>query len=287
MAAGDPHDAVGVLDAYAFDVKFFTEFERFDRHLEKLKRGPADARVHWVSICTPNYLHDAHVRLALRIGANAICEKPLVISPWNLDQLQELEEETGGKVNTVLQLRVHPSLVALRERLLQEQSSRHQAQLTYVTGRGSWYHISWKGDEDRAGGVATNIGIHFFDLLRWLFGRVQSHGVYLRGPSKMSGYLELERADVSWFLSVDVRDLPFDAVPGKTSTFRSITVDGSEIEFSEGFADLHTPVYERTLAGDGFGIDDARSSIELACALQTAPITPAGDLAHPYLFRHQ
>ncbi|MEI6246701.1 MAG: Gfo/Idh/MocA family oxidoreductase, partial [Acidobacteriota bacterium] len=167
VAAGDPHDAVGVLDAYTFDVKFFTEFERFDRYLEKLKRGPADARVHWVSVCSPNYLHDAHIRLALRIGANAICEKPLVINPWNLDQLQALEEETGGRVNTVLQLRVHPSLVELRERLLRNPDERHRVQLTYVTGRGAWYHISWKGDVNRSGGIVTNIGVHFFDLLPW------------------------------------------------------------------------------------------------------------------------
>jgi len=283
VAACDPHDAVGVLDAYAFDVKFFTEIERFDRHIEKLKRGSVEGRVHWVSICTPNYLHDAHIRLALRVGANAICEKPLVISPWNLDQLQAIEAETGGRVSTVLQLRVHPSLVALREQILRDQSKRHQVQLTYITARGAWYHTSWKGNEDRAGGMATNIGIHFFDLLTWLFGGVQAHGVHLRTPSRMSGYLQLEGADVSWFLSVDVRDLPFDAVPGKASTYRSITVDGGEVEFSDGFTDLHTRVYERTLAGEGFGIEDARPSIELAYKLQNAPVMPPGDLAHPYL----
>jgi len=285
VAAGDPHDAVGILDKYAFDVKFFTEFERFDRHLEKLKRGPAESRVHWVSVCTPNYLHDAHVRLALRIGANAICEKPLVISPWNLDQLQALEQETGGRVNTVLQLRVHPSLVALREKLQQEQGRRHKVELTYVTARGAWYLTSWKGDLDRAGGVAANIGIHFFDLLPWLFGSVRRRGIHLSTRTRMSGFLELERADVSWFLSVEAADLPFAATPGKTSTYRSITVDGSEVEFSDGFADLHTRVYERTLAGQGFGIDDARPSIELAYALQNDPVTAPGDLAHPQLLK--
>jgi UDP-N-acetyl-2-amino-2-deoxyglucuronate dehydrogenase len=283
VAACDPHDAVGVLDAYAFDAKFFTEIERFDRLLEKLKRGPAEGRVHWVSICTPNYLHDAHIRLALRVGADAICEKPLVINPWNLDQLQAIEEETGRHVKTVLQLRVHQSVVALRERLLAEEARRHHVQLTYVTGRGAWFQQSWKGNEDRSGGIATNIGIHFFDLLLWLFGRVQTHAVHARGPLRMSGCLEMERADVSWFLSVDVRDLPFKAEAGRSSTYRSITVDGEEVEFSDGFADLHTRIYERTLAGEGFGIDDARASIELAYALTTAPITPPGDLAHPLL----
>lgn len=283
VAAVDTHDAVGVLDSYAFDVKFFTEIERFDRHMEKLKRGPEESRVNWVSICSPNYLHDAHIRLALRIGAQAICEKPLVINPWNLDQLQAIEAETGGKVNTILQLRVHPNLVALRERLLQETGKRHRVQLTYVTGRGAWYHTSWKGQEDRSGGVATNVGIHFFDMLSWLFGGVKGHGVHLNDPKRMSGFLELERADVSWFLSVDVSDLPFAPVPGKSSTFRSITVDGQEMEFTEGFTDLHTRVYERTLAGEGFGIDDARPSIELVYRLRKAPVTPPGDLAHPYL----
>ena len=283
VAAVDTHDAVGVLDSYAFDVKFFTEIERFDRHMEKLKRGPAESRVNWVSICSPNYLHDAHIRLALRIGAQAICEKPLVINPWNLDQLQAIEAETGGKVNTILQLRVHPSLVALRERLLQETGKRHRVQLTYVTGRGAWYHTSWKGQEDRSGGIATNVGIHFFDMLSWLFGGVKGHGVHLNDPKRMSGFLELERADVSWFLSVDVSDLPFSPVPGKSSTFRSITVDGEEMEFTEGFTDLHTRVYERTLAGEGFGIDDARPSIELVYRLRKSPLTPPGDLAHPFL----
>ena len=283
VAAGDPHDAVGVLDSCAFDVKFFTEIERFDRHLEKLKRGPSEGRVHWVSICTPNYLHDAHIRLALRVGADAICEKPLVISPWNLDQLQAMEEETGKRVFTILQLRVHPSLTGLHENLLADRTRRHQVQLTYVTARGAWYQRSWKGDLDRSGGVAANIGIHFFDLLPWLFGPVRRYGVHANEPTRMSGFLELERADVSWFLSVEVGDLPFEAVPGKSSTYRSITVDGREIEFSEGFGDLHTRVYQRTLAGEGFGIDDARPSIELAYALQTAAVQPAGSLAHPYL----
>jgi UDP-N-acetyl-2-amino-2-deoxyglucuronate dehydrogenase len=283
VAAADPHDSVGVLDDYAFDVKFFTEIERLDRHLEKLRRGPAEGRIHWVSVCSPNYLHDAHIRLALRVGASVICEKPLVINPWNLDQLQAIQDETSGLVRTVLQLRVHPNLVALRERLLDEdQAKRHQVQLTYVAGRGAWYQRSWKGDEGRSGGVATNIGIHFFDLLIWLFGRATLQRVHLREATRMSGTLELERADVAWFLSTDVQDLPFAAVPGRASTFRSIIVDGNEVEFTEGFTDLHTRVYERTLAGAGFGIEDARPSIELVYRLRGTPVTPPLDHVIPF-----
>jgi UDP-N-acetyl-2-amino-2-deoxyglucuronate dehydrogenase len=287
VAAVDPHDAVGVLDQYAFDVRFFTEFERFDRHLEKLKRGPAEGRVHWITICSPNYLHDAHIRLALRVGAQVLCEKPLVINPWNLDQLEAIEAETGGRVNTVLQLRVHPALVALRERLQAATGRRHRVQLTYVTGRGAWYHTSWKGVEERSGGVATNIGIHFFDLLCWLFGSARSHAVHLRDPLRLSGCLELERADVTWFLSVDPADLPFEGRPGQSTTYRSVTVDGEEINFTEGFTDLHTRVYEHTLAGNGFGIAEARPSIELVYRLRTAALAAPGELVHPYLARRQ
>lgn len=285
LAAADPHDAVGILDGYAFDVKFFTEIERFDRYMEKLRRGPEAERIHWVSICTPNYLHDAHIRLALRVGAHALCEKPLVINPWNLDQLQAIEEETGGRVHTVLQLRVHPDLVALREKLLSERKERHVVQLTYVTARGPWYRASWKGSEERSGGIATNIGIHFFDLLTWLFGKSRGERVHLREPVRMSGTLELERADVSWFLSIDVNDLPVASVPGKASTFRSIIIDGDEIDFTEGFTDLHTRVYEASIAGEGFGIEDARPSIELVHRLRNLPVTAPDGLVHPQLTR--
>jgi UDP-N-acetyl-2-amino-2-deoxyglucuronate dehydrogenase len=284
VAAVDPHDAVGVLDKYAFDVRFFTEIERFDRHLEKLRRGPEADRVDYVSVCSPNYLHDAHIRLALRVGAHVICEKPLVINPWNLDALQELEGETGRRVNTVLQLRLHPQLIALREKLTSAAApDPHEVCLTYVTARGSWYDVSWKGSEERSGGLVTNIGIHFFDLLIWLFGGVAGCEVHLRDPRRLSGYLELERARVRWFLSSDIRDLPFTPEPGVKTTFRSITVDGQEIEFSEGFTDLHTRVYEASLAGRGFGIDDSRPSIELSYRIrQTAPVIVAGHL-HPML----
>ena len=281
VAATDPHDAVGILDRFAFDVRFFNEIERFDRHLEKLRRGPAEQRIDYVTICSPNHLHDAHIRLALRVGADAICEKPLVINPWNLDALQEIERETGRRVRTILQLRVHPQLVALREQLMADRSKRHDVCLTYITARGSWYDVSWKGREERSGGIVTNIGIHFFDLLIWLFGAVRSSVVNLRGPHEAAGVLDLERADVRWFLSTNSSDLPFTPEPGKKTTFRSITVDGQEIEFSEGFTDLHTRVYEQVLAGDGFGIDDARPSIELTSAIREAAIQPPGPDAHP------
>jgi UDP-N-acetyl-2-amino-2-deoxyglucuronate dehydrogenase len=209
VAAADPHDAVGVLDRHSFDVRYFREFERFDRHLEKLRRGPEEGRVHFMSICSPNFLHDAHIRLALRIGAQAICEKPLVINPWNLDALEEIEQETGGKVHTVLQLRVHPQLVDLRARLAAEsRAARHDVVLTYVTSRGPWYDVSWKGSEERSGGVATNIGIHFFDLVLWLFGAAKESAVHLHETHRMAGVLELERARVRWFLSTDAADLP-------------------------------------------------------------------------------
>lgn len=281
IAATDPHDAVGILDRFAFDVRFFTEFERFDRHLEKLRRGPEASRVHYLTICSPNYLHDAHIRLALRVGAHAICEKPLVINPWNLDALEELEHESGNRVFTILQLRVHPQLIALRDRLRAEPGRRHQVRLTYVTARGGWYHVSWKGRPDRSGGIVTNIGIHFFDLLTWLFGPVRKSEVHLRDEDRAGGILELERADVQWFLSTDTADLPFEPQPGTKTTFRSITVDGQEVEFSEGFTDLHTRVYEEILSGRGFGIADARPSVELTSQIRQAEVRrPTAD-AHP------
>jgi UDP-N-acetyl-2-amino-2-deoxyglucuronate dehydrogenase len=283
VAAVDPHDAVGVLDRFAQDARFFTEIERFDRHLEKLRRGPADARVHYVSICSPNYLHDAHIRLALRLGAHAICEKPVVINPWNVDALRELEQETGGRVNTVLQLRLHPSLIALKKTLDDERSSgKHEVDLTYITGRGPWYGVSWKGSMERSGGIATNIGIHFFDMLLWLFGEVEASEVYMRQPRKEAGYLECARARVRWFLSTDFDDLP-SAAAGET-TFRSITIDGQELDFTEGFTDLHTRVYEEVLAGRGFGLEDARPSITLAQRIRESVVTTPGPRdAHPKL----
>ena len=274
IAAADPHDAVGILDRYSFDVRFFTEIERFDRHLEKLRRGPEDQRVHYVSICSPNYLHDAHIRLALRIGADAICEKPIVINPWNLDALQDLERETGRRVSTILQLRLHPALSALKKSISQgDPAHRYRVNLTYTTSRGRWYQVSWKGMEERSGGLATNIGIHFFDMLIWLFGRPVGSRVHVRDEWRTEGELELDHADVSWFMSAHPADLPFEAVAGQKTTFRSITIDGEEVEFSEGFADLHTRSYEEILAGHGFGIDDARPSIELAHQVRRQRLT--------------
>ena len=286
VAAVDPNDSVGFLDQHAFDIRFFTEIERFDRHLEKLRRGPEENRVSFMSICSPNYLHDAHCRLALRIDADAICEKPLVVNPWNLDALQELEGETKRRIWTVLQLRIHPKLVALRESLRSQASSvRHDVVLTYITARGGWYHASWKGSEEKSGGIATNIGIHLFDLLWWLFGNAEASTVHLDGRKQMAGFIEFERARVRWFLSVDPADLPFPAVPGKVSTFRSIVIDGEEVEFTDGFADLHTRIYEEILAGRGFGIEDARPSIELVHRIRTATVDPsaASDTRHPWL----
>ena len=282
VAAVDPKDSVGVLDQYSFDVRFFTEIERFDRHLEKLRRGVEEKRIQYVSICSPNYLHDAHCRLALRVGAEAICEKPLVINPWNLDTLEELEAETGHHIHTILQLRIHPELLKLKQSL-QGTSGQHDVELTYITSRGPWYQVSWKGQQDKSGGVATNNGVHFFDLLLWLFGPVVDIRVYHSDDRRMSGFIKLEHARVRWFLSVDSKDLPFPVQVGQKTTYRSIRVDGQEIEFSEGFTDLHTRVYEETLAGRGFGIAEARPSIELTHAIRLAPLSTKDELAHPLL----
>lgn len=281
IAAVDPGDSVGIIDRFFPDVKFFTEFERFDRHCEKLKRIGEDSRIHYVSICSPNYLHDAHCRFALRIGADAICEKPLVLNPWNIDALLELEQESGRRIFTILQLRVHPALIALRERLRAEKrTTKHEVMLTYVTSRGNWYLVSWKGQVDRSGGLATNIGIHFFDLLIWLFGPVEQSEVHVANLKKTGGFLELEHARVKWFLSIDRDDLPLEAREKEQPTFRSITIDGTEVEFSEGFTELHTEVYRRTLVGNGFGLEDTRPSITLAHDIRVA--TPIGvtDNAH-------
>jgi UDP-N-acetyl-2-amino-2-deoxyglucuronate dehydrogenase len=279
VAAVDPHDAVGLLDKYSFDVRFFTEIERFDRHLEKLRRGPDSERVHVVSICSPNYLHDAHIRLALRAGGHAICEKPLVINPWNLDSLLDVEAETGKQVYTVLQLRLHPQLLALRDWIRATGNTQHDVCLTYCAPRGPWYDVSWKGSDERSGGIVTNIGIHLFDLLIWFFGRVTACEVHLREARRIAGYLELERARVRWFLSTDAADLPSATETGIRTTRRSIVVDEREVEFSDGFGDLHTRIYEEVLAGRGFGIDDSRPSIELSYRIRQAdPVPVAGHL---------
>lgn len=286
VAAVDPHDAVGILDTYFPDAKFFTEVERFDRYLEKLRRGPDAAPVDYVSICSPNYLHDAHCRLALRIKADAICEKPLVINPWNLDQLIELEEEHARRIHTVLQLRLHPALLRMKEELDREPwGGRHQVTLTYVTRRGAWYDASWKGNDEKSGGVVMNIGIHFFDLLLWLFGGSSRSEVHLSSPRRSAGLLQLERATVRWFLSIDPSDLPATVREAGGYAHRSLTLDGSEIEFSEGFGDLHTAVYREIMAGRGFGISEARPAIELVHAIRHSREMSAAVKPHPFLWR--
>ena len=265
VAAMDPNDSVGIIDSYAPEAAFFTEFERFDRHAEKLRRMGDEHRLHYVSICSPNYLHDAHCRFALRIGTDAICEKPLVLNPWNVDALRALEEETGQRIWCVLQLRLHPAVIELKKKIDAEPpGKRHQVELTYITPRGKWYDVSWKGDPAKSGGVATNIGIHFFDMLIWVFGDVQQSTVLRDKPRSMQGELVLEKADVAWHLSVDAADLP----DGHHGAFRSFALDGYPFDFSEGFGDLHTRVYEQAVRGEGFALSDVLPSITLAQQLR-------------------
>jgi len=285
VAALDKSDSVGILDSYFFDVAFFTEFERFDRHVEKLRRMGEEKRPHYVSICSPNYLHDAHVRFALRIGAAAICEKPLVLNPWNLDALAEMEKETGKRIYNVLQLRLHPSFISVREKVRHAPpGKKYSIELTYVVSRGNWYFASWKGDVNKSGGIGTNIGVHFFDVLMWIFGEVRHCEVHLADSRKMAGVLELEKAQVRWFLSVGREDLPPQAVREGRTTYRSITIDGEKFEFSEGFTDLHTEVYRQILAERGFGIEEVRPSIDLVYKLRNSnPVRNDGSSAHPFL----
>lgn len=283
-AAMDPNDSVGIIDSYFPEAAFFTEFERFDRYAEKLRRKASG--IQYVSICSPNYLHDAHIRFALRIRADAICEKPLVLSPWNVDGLAELEEEYGVKVWNILQLRLHPSIIALKEKVATEISADpgrcYDIDLTYITSRGRWYFISWKGDVEKSGGIASNIGIHFFDMLSWIFGQVKENIVHISQPDTSSGFLSLAHARVRWFLSVNSAFLPDDISKKRMRTYRSITVDGLEIEFSGGFADLHTRSYQEILAGRGFGLLDARSSIETVHHIfSSTPVGMTGDI-HPF-----
>lgn len=285
IAASDPSDSVGVIDSYFPESSFFREFERFDRHLEKLRRK--DEGVDYLSICSPNYLHDAHIRLALRIGAHAICEKPLVLNPWNIDALQELAEEYERNIYCILQLRTHPAITRLKEKIDAEKNGvMHDIDLSYITSRGRWYLVSWKGTIEQSGGLATNIGIHFFDMLIWIFGAVKRLEVHVSEPRKVAGYLELEKARVRWFLSIDSSDLPEKARAESKTTFRSIAIDGEEVEFSGGFTDLHTRVYEQTLSGRGFSPEDCRASIQLAHDIRFA--VAKGVKAHShYLLRKQ
>ncbi|APX77717.1 MULTISPECIES: Gfo/Idh/MocA family oxidoreductase [Achromobacter] len=284
VAALDPNDSVGIIDSHFPTADFFTEFERFDRHLDKLRRAGDSKRVDYVSICSPNYLHDSHMRFALRSGADAICEKPLVLNPWNIDGLQDIERDTGRKVNTILQLRVHPAIMALREKVQKEKkATKHEVDLTYITSRGHWYLQSWKGDLKKSGGIATNIGVHFFDMLHFIFGALQENIVHKSEDTKAAGYLEYEHARVRWFLSVDVEDVPQAQREAGQRTFRSITVDGEEIEFSGGFTDLHTRSYQEILAGRGFGLEENRVAISTVAAIRQAPIAPLAGDYHPFL----
>ena len=286
VAAYDPNDSVGIIDSHFPEADFFTEFERFDRHVDKLRRANDGRQVDHIAICSPNYLHDSHMRFALRSGADAICEKPLVLNPWNIDGLLEIERDTGNKVNTILQLRVHPAIVALRQRVLSGQrDTKHEVDLTYITSRGHWYLQSWKGDLKKSGGIATNIGVHFFDMLHYIFGALQGSVVHLAADTKAAGYLEYEHARVRWFLSVDVADVPAAQRAAGQRMYRSITVDGEGIEFSGGFTDLHVRSYEELLAGRGFGLEDNRTAISTVAAIRNAtPVALVGDY-HPFLKR--
>jgi UDP-N-acetyl-2-amino-2-deoxyglucuronate dehydrogenase len=301
VAVLDPSDSVGVIDSYFPESDFFTEFERFDRHVDKKRRG-GDG-IDYVSICSPNYLHDAHIRFALRNGASAICEKPLVLNPWNIDGLEDMEADTGARVYNILQLRLHPTLMELKQKMdgdgdgagvgkgkgdknkgvKNTADKKHEVDLTYITSRGNWYFTSWKQDESKSGGIATNIGIHFFDMLIWIFGKVQRNIVHLYEPNKAAGFLELEKARVRWFLSVDEKNLPSDVRASGQRTYRSIKVDGEELEFSKGFTDLHTASYQQIVDGNGFGLSEARPSVETAFAIRnTKPSLMQGD-KHPFV----
>lgn len=281
--AFDPNDSVGVIDSHFPDAHFFTEFERFDRHIDKMTRR--GEKIDYISICSPNYLHDAHCRFAMRSDADAICEKPLVLNPWNIDGLKEIEQHTGRKVSTILQLRLHPAIKALKEKVAADKRNAFLVDLTYITSRGRWYHSSWKGDEAKSGGIATNIGVHFFDMLSYVFGPPSMNVVHLREDSRAAGFLMCGRAAVRWFLSVDRKDLPTHAATDKT-TFRSLLIDEEEFEFSDGFTDLHTRSYEEILAGCGFGLDEVRPSIGVVSEFRKAPIETTRGERHPFVAQY-
>lgn len=288
VCALDPYDGIGIMDSYFPDAAFFTEPERFDRHLDKLRRS-GHTPIDYVSICSPNYLHDAHIRMALRNGAHAICEKPIVLNPWNVDALQEIEQELGRRIYTILQLRRHQAIMALKKKTDKEVAAAKKAgeakmydiDLTYITSRGKWYYRSWKGDVEKSGGVATNIGVHFFDMLTWIFGEARENIVHLSRPDCAAGFLQLEHARVRWYLSINRNDLrKTPAEPGKT-TYRCITVDGEEIEFSDGFTDLHTVSYREILNGNGYGLNDARHAIRIVHDIRHKMPQSKGGEVHP------
>ncbi|MCX6170662.1 MAG: Gfo/Idh/MocA family oxidoreductase [Ignavibacteriales bacterium] len=281
-ACFDPHDSVGVLDHFFPHANYFTGYERFERYLAKLALH-SETKIDFLTVCSPNHIHDSQIRLGLNIGADVICEKPLVLFPQNLDLLEELESKTGKKVYTVMQLRNHPSLISLKKEIKNSSDKKHKVELTYIASRGNWYHYSWKGDEEKSGGVATNIGIHLFDLLIWLFGGVVNSEVHLSNQNKMSGLLELQNANVVWYLSIDENDLPKEIKLQNKPTYRSIIVDDKEIEFTDGFSDLHTKVYGEILSGRGLGIIDARPSIEAVYNIRFAKVSENKNLIHPLL----
>ena len=286
LAALDPFDSVGIMDSYFPDAAFFTEPERFDRHMDKLRRS-GNGHMDYVSICSPNYMHDAHIRMALRNQADAICEKPIVLNPWNVDALQEIEKETGRKIYTILQLRHHPAIIKLKEKVKSEKEKdpekSYDIDLTYITSRGAWYYRSWKGDIEKSGGVATNIGVHFFDMLTWIFGPAKENVVHLSETDRAAGFLQLENARVRWFLSINSDNLPEQAKKEGKTTYRSITVNGEEIEFSGGFTDLHTVSYQNILEGKGYGLTDARPSVYIVHSIRNKkPIGKTGDY-HPFV----
>jgi len=284
--AYDINDSVGQMDAFFPNASFFTEFERFDRHIDKIRRSQQDS-VDYISICSPNYLHDSHIRFSLKSAANVICEKPLVLNTRNLVGLREIEDDCNKKINTILQLRLHPSIVSLKEKIKENKvdtAHKHDVILTYIASRGLWYKYSWKGDIEKSGGVATNIGVHFFDMLHYLFGDVEETQTHFLNNNCASGYLEYSGARVLWFLSIDSDDLPRESKEDGQTTFRSIKIDGKEIEFSDGFTELHTKSYESILEGDGFGIDDVESSIQTVEDIRNSEQKLQTD-CHPYLKR--
>lgn len=281
VAALDPFDSVGVVDSYFPEADFFTEFERFDRHIDKLHRN--GEQIDYVSVCSPNYLHDAHIRFGLRSRADVICEKPLVLNPWNVDALRQIESESGKNIYTILQLRLHPSIIALKKRIDEDKSGKiYDIDLTYITSRGHWYYTSWKGDVNKSGGIATNIGVHFFDALMWIFGDLKKNVVHILEHDRASGFMQLEKANVRWFLSINADTLPQEAQAGGKRTYRLISIDGESFEFSEGFTDLHTDSYRHILSGQGFGIDEVGASIKVVHEIRTAPkLGLTGDY-HPF-----
>lgn len=285
IAALDPYDGIGIMDSHFPQASFFTEFERFDRFVDKWRRDSGN-KIDYVSICSPNYLHDSHIRFALRSGADAISEKPLVLNPWNVDQLKTIENETGKKINNILQLRLHPTIIALKEKVARELEQNpnrvYDIDLTYLTSRGKWYFVSWKGNEAKSGGIASNIGVHFFDMLCWIFGDVSENIVHSKTPDANAGFLKLKHANVRWFLSVNFDYIP-DAVKNKgLTTYRSITVDNEEIEFSGGFTDLHTKSYEEILKGNGFGLEEAYGSINTVSTIRNLEAIGLKGDYHPF-----